>query len=59
MFHEHLILSPELRAVCVGTLLGDASIQTQSCGKSYRIKYQIKSTHQDYADLLYKEFGKE
>jgi len=53
-YKKTLILSPLLFDVGVGTLLGDASIQTQDNGKTYRLKYsQAINLHSEYLNHLH------
>ena len=59
MGSKPLILSSSLRGICVGLMLGDATMQTQSDSKTYRMKFQMLEDHRDYAEILYQYFGKE
>ena len=54
-----LVLTPRQKAVAVGTMLGDASLQTQSSGKSWRLKHQMSARSSDYAERLCSVFGKD
>nr|YP_006666424.1 putative LAGLIDADG homing endonuclease [Trebouxiophyceae sp. MX-AZ01]AFQ93779.1 putative LAGLIDADG homing endonuclease [Trebouxiophyceae sp. MX-AZ01] len=55
--NSDLFLTPQQRDIAVGTLLGDASLQTQSDGKTWRLKWQMSLKHADYADQICQEFG--
>lgn len=55
--NSDLFLTPQQKEIAVGTLLGDASLQTQSGGKTWRIKWQMSIKHADYANQICKEFG--
>lgn len=55
--NSDLFLTPQQKEVAVGTFLGDASLQTQSGGKTWRIKWQMSMKHADYANQICKEFG--
>ena len=52
-----LLLTPRQKAIAIGTMLGDASLQTQSNGKSWRLKYQMSVPSADYAERLCLAFG--
>jgi len=48
-YKKTLCLSETLFEIGIGTLLGDASIQTQNGGKSFRLKYsQSEKKHREY-----------
>lgn len=54
-YKQTLILSKELFSISV--LLGDASIQTQNNGKSFRLKFQqADKLHREYLFHLYDQF---
>jgi len=56
-YKKTLSLSKTLFEISVGTLLGDASIQTQDGGKTYRLKFQqSENLHRDYLMSLHREF---
>jgi hypothetical protein len=55
--NSDLFLTPQQREIAVGTLLGDASLQTQSGGKTWRLKWQMGLKHADYANHICQEFG--
>lgn len=40
-------------------MLGDASLQTQRKGKSWRLKYQMTARFPDYAESLCLDFGED
>lgn len=52
-----LVLTPRQKAIAIGTMLGDASLQTQSNGKSWRLKHQTSARSPDYAKRLCLAFG--
>lgn len=48
-YKKTLSLSSQLFDIGIGTLLGDASLQTQDGGKTFRLKYsQSEKKHRDY-----------
>jgi hypothetical protein len=51
-----LKLTPLQRDVLVGVLLGDAHLETQNHGRTYRIKFEYSSKHRAYLDHLYEIF---
>lgn len=54
---DSLSLSKTLFDLSIGTLLGDASLQTQDGGKSYRLKFQQSDNlHRDYLFHLHEQF---
>lgn len=56
---QKLLLTPRQKGIAIGTMLGDASLQTQSKGKSWRLKYQMSERSLDYADRLCLDFGED
>ena len=48
-----LRLSAVQRDILVGILLGDACLETQNAGRSYRLKIEQGLTHADYVQHLY------
>ena len=42
--------------VAIGVLLGDASLQSQDGGKTYRLKFEQGDVHKDYIEHLYSVF---
>lgn len=56
---KQLTLSSFLRGICVGLMLGDSTMQSQSGSKTYRMKFQMLEEHKDYAQLLCQYFGKD
>ena len=52
-----LKLSDQQREVLVGLLLGDACLETQNGGKTYRLKIEQSEKHQDYLQHLYDLFA--
>ena len=51
-----LKLTKRQRAILVGTLLGDAHLETQNDGRTYRLKIEHSVGQQEYVWWLYKEF---
>lgn len=51
-----LKLSREQREVLVGILLGDACLETQNQGRTYRLKIEQSERHQAYVNHLYHLF---
>lgn len=52
-YKAQLTLTPEQREVAFGTLLGDASVQTQDGGLTYRLRYGQGEVHHDYLWHVY------
>lgn len=48
-----LKLTREQRDVLVGLLLGDAHLETQNCGRTYRLKIEYSSKNREYCDHVY------
>lgn len=48
-----LRLSATQREVLVGVLLGDAHVETQNNGRTYRVKFEYGVHHAEYANHLY------
>jgi hypothetical protein len=48
-----LKLSNIQREVLVGLLLGDAHLETQNRGRTYRVKFEYGAKHREYAEHLY------
>ena len=53
---KKLKLTPEQREVLVGVLLGDACLETQNRGRTYRIKFEQSDKHREYLWHLYQVF---
>jgi hypothetical protein len=51
-----LKLTDTQREVLVGVLLGDAHLETQNSGRTYRVKFEYRAKHADYANHLYELF---
>ncbi len=51
-----LKLTDEQRDVLIGVLLGDAHLETQNGGRTYRVKFEYSAGHGEYANHLYKIF---
>lgn len=50
------LLSEKLFNIALGVILGDASIQTQNGGKTYRLKFYQGDIHKDYLFHLHHVF---
>jgi hypothetical protein len=55
-YKNQLVLTPRQREIIIGTMLGDASLQTQDKGKTYRLKFEQGLCHYPYIKHLYEEF---
>ena len=44
------------KEILTGILLGDACLETQNCGRTYRLKIEQGSSHRPYVDHLYQIF---
>lgn len=55
-YKETLFLTDRQKSIGMGILLGDASLQTQDNGLSYRLKYEGGNKHLSYIQSLHKEF---
>lgn len=55
-YKKRLHLTRELREILVGILLGDAHLETQNNGRTYRLKIEQALTHKEYVDHLYEKF---
>ncbi len=51
-----LRLSDVQRETLVGILLGDACLETQNAGRTYRLKIEQAAAHADYVQHLYEVF---
>jgi hypothetical protein len=51
-----LKLTGKQRDVLIGVLLGDAHLETQNEGRTYRVKFEYSVKHRLYADHLYETF---
>lgn len=51
-----LFLTQEQRHILIGTLLGDAHLETRSNGKTYRLKIEHSIKQQCYTEWLYRIF---
>jgi hypothetical protein len=52
----NLKLSDIQREVLVGLVLGDAHLETQNRGRTYRVKFEYSAKHREYAQHLYNLF---
>lgn len=55
-YKRGLKLSQKQREILVGVLLGDAHLETQNQGRTYRLKIEQSLKHQDYVQHLYEVF---
>ena len=55
-YKQTLSLSTEQRETLVGLLLGDACLETQNRGRTYRLKVEQSDDHADYVHHLYSVF---
>jgi len=51
-----LRLTNKQRSLLVGTLLGDGHLETQSQGRTYRLKVEHSISQREYTDWLYEQF---
>lgn len=51
-----LKLSHRQRQVIIGTLLGDAHLETQTSGRTYRLRIMHAGSQKAYTEWLYREF---
>jgi len=51
-----LKLTKKQREILVGTLLGDAHLETQNKGRTYRLKVEHSVSQKEYLKWMYKEF---
>jgi len=51
-----LKLNGKQRSILVGTLLGDGHLETQSNGRTYRLKIEHSARQLTYVDWLYEQF---
>ena len=56
-YKKKLKLTREQREVIVGLLLGDAHLETQNGGRTYRLKIEQSEFHQSYVTHLYGLFS--
>lgn len=55
-YKKTLMLSREQREILVGLLLGDACLETQNLGRTYRLKIEQSARHEEYVRHLYEVF---
>ena len=53
---QFVTLTEKQFQVAIGVLLGDASLQSQDNGKTYRLKFEQGDNHKDYINHLYSIF---
>ena len=55
-YFKEIKLSQRQREIIVGTLLGDAHLETQTNGRTYRLKIMHAASQKEYIEWLYNEF---
>lgn len=55
-YKKNLKLTSEQREILVGVLLGDAHLETQNRGRTYRVKFEQSEKHKEYLWHLYEVF---
>jgi len=55
-YKKSLKLNELQRKILVGVLLGDAHLETQNNGRTYRVKFEYSFSHKEYAYHLYEIF---
>ena len=55
-YKQGLKLTKEQREILVGLLLGDAHLETQNHGRTYRLKIEQSKKHRTYVEHLYEIF---
>ena len=55
-YKNQLVLTQTQREIAIGVLLGDASLNTQDSGKSYRLKFEQGIHHLLYIKHLHNAF---
>ena len=53
---KHLKLNLHQRKILVGLLLGDAHLESQISGRTYRVKFEYSIKHSEYAKHIYDLF---
>jgi hypothetical protein len=53
---QSLVLTDEQREILFGVLLGDACLETQNRGRTYRVKFEQSDFHSEYIRHLYSIF---
>lgn len=53
---KKLKLNKSQRRILVGLLLGDACLETQNRGRTYRLKIEYSLKHRDYCEYIYEIF---
>jgi hypothetical protein len=56
LYKESLHISPKIEEIGLGVLLGDASLQTQDNGKTFRLKFEGGDKNRAYIQHLREEF---
>jgi hypothetical protein len=56
-YKEKLSLSEDQKEILTGLLLGDACLETQNAGRTYRLKIEQSVQHQAYISHLYNLFA--
>lgn len=55
-YKRQLVLTQRQREIAIGVLLGDASLNTQNKGETYRLKFEQSIRHSVYINHLHSEF---
>jgi hypothetical protein len=56
IFKKGLKLSQSQREILTGLILGDAHLETQNSGRTYRVKFEYASKNSEYAIHIYEIF---
>lgn len=55
-YKKSLKLTKDQREILIGVLLGDAHLETQNNGLTYRLRFAQSVGHKPYLDHLYENF---
>jgi len=55
-YKQSLRISKNQKEILVGSLLGDAHLETANCGRTYRLKVEHAKSQEEYVDWLYSQF---
>lgn len=55
-YKKNLKITSRQQEILMGTLLGDAHLETQDKGRTFRLKIEHSIKQKDYVDWLYQEF---
>jgi len=56
VYKQQLHLSAKQKEIGLGVMLGDASLQTQDNGKTFRLKFEGGNRNKEYIQHLHNEF---